>query len=299
MNAVAPDPDDGMPTVVPESSRWRSRFHSSPVLLVLVSILSVQVGASFAKDLFTHLAPYTVTWLRLMTGAGVLLLVARPILKGRSLGDWGWAVAYGLVLTAMNLTMYLAFARIPIGTAVTLEFLGPLGVSVALSRRWRDLIWVVLPGLGVAMLGLAPGQLDPVGVALALVAGACWGGYILLAGPVGCRWDGLSGVTVGLTVGAVASTLVVAAAGAWPPPVPAVWAQGLAVGLLSSAVPFGLEMMALRHIEPRVFGILMSIEPAVAAGAAFVILGEQLSLVEVAAMVCVIVASVGAVRTSR
>ena len=142
------------------------------MLLVVVAIASVQLGSSLAKDLYTSAAPLSVAWLRLLGAAVALGLITRPRLTGRSASDWAWVVAYGLCLAGMNVTFYLAIERIPIGMAVTLEFLGPLGVSVALSRRARDLLWVGLAAAGVALLGFSPGGLDPVGVAWALCAAA-------------------------------------------------------------------------------------------------------------------------------
>jgi len=199
----------------------------------------------------------------------------------------------------MNVTFYLAIERIPIGMAVTLEFLGPLGVSVALSRRARDLLWVGLAAVGVALLGFSPGDLDPVGVFWALAAACLWAGYILLAGPTGRRWSGVSGVAVAFWVGLAGLTPVVWALDLFPAAVPAVWGLGLMIGLLSSAIPYGLEMMALRRIEPRIFGILMSLEPAAAALFALALLGETLRPIEILAMACVVVASIGVVRSSR
>lgn len=270
-----------------------------PVLLVLIAITSVQVGSSVAKDLYAQVPPLTVAWMRLVAAAIILALVARPRLRGRTVSEWVWVIAYGLALAGMNVSFYLAIGRIPIGMAVTLEFLGPLAVSVALSRRVRDLAWVGLAGLGVVLLGFTPGDLDPVGVGLALLAATLWASYILLARPVGRSWTGVTGVTTAMWVGLIAVTIPVAVTGAWPPPAVGTWAQGLLVGLLASVIPYGLEMLALRRIQPRVFGILMSIEPAAAALFAYLLLGEQLHLIEMAAMVCVIVASVGVVRSAE
>lgn len=275
------------------------RLASAPVVLVIIAIASVQLGSSLAKDLYSAAAPLTVAWLRLLGAAVVLGLITRPRLRARSASDWAWVVAYGLCLAGMNVTFYLAIERIPIGMAVTLEFLGPLGVSVALSRRPRDLLWVGLAAVGVALLGFSPGDLDPVGVFWALAAACLWAGYILLAGPTGRRWSGVSGVAVAFWVGLAGLTPVVWALDLFPAAVPAVWGLGLMIGLLSSAIPYGLEMMALRRIEPRIFGILMSLEPAAAALFALALLGETLRPIEILAMACVVVASIGVVRSSR
>ncbi len=270
-----------------------------PVLLVLISIASVQLGSSFAKDLFHSAPPQAVAWLRVTSAAVILLLLARPRLTGRPRRDWLLVLTYGLVLTGMNLVFYLAIQRIPIGMAVTLEFLGPLSVAVAGSRRPRDFVWVGLALAGVAMLGFTPGDLDPIGIVLALAAGALWACYILLAGPTGRRWSGVTGLTVGSCVGAVPlAAPALATAASWSAN-PRVWLLGATVGLLSSVIPYGLEMVALRTMDRGVFGILMSLEPAAAALFALGLLGEQLRPIELVAMACVVVASVGATRTAR
>lgn len=276
-----------------------ARLAASPVVLVLVAVVSVQIGSALAKDLYAHTGPLSVTWLRLTVGAVVLGIVARPRWRGRTPSDWGWVLGYGVAMAAMNLTFYLAIQRIPIGMAVTLEFLGPLGLSVALTRRARDVVWVGLAAAGIALLGVAPGELDPLGALFAVLAGACWAAYILLAGEVGRTWAGVTGVTMALWVGSAAMTVPVVALAAWPAGEPLPWLQGLAVGLLSSVVPYGFEMVALRRIEPRVFGILMSLEPAAASLFALLMLGETLLPWEIVAMACVVVASIGVVRSAR
>mgnify|MGYP000843970740 FL=1 len=268
----------------------------SPVWLVLGAILSVQVGAAFAKSLFVLTAPTAVAWLRMAVAALIFWVFARPRLRGRTWVEWRVVLGYGVALATMNWAIYQSFARIPIGLAVTIEFLGPLAVALVGSRRARDLVWVALAATGVTLLGVFPATVDWIGIGFALLAGAAWAGYIVLSGPTGRYWEGVTGVSVGSLVGALVFLVPgVLAGGA------SMWqwqVLGLAavVGVMSSVIPYGLEMVARRSIPAGVFGILMSLEPAVAALAALVILGEQLSWVEVVAMACVIVASVGSTR---
>jgi len=267
------------------------------VWLVIGGIVSLQFGAAIAKDLFDIVPPTALVWLRVVTSALVFLAFARPALRGHSGGDWLVAVGFGVSLMTMNWAIYQSFARIPLGIAVTIEFLGPLTVAVIGSRRPRDLVWVGLAGLGVALLGLSPAGLNWPGVAFALVAALGWACYILLSAQTGRRWPGVSGLTVATLVGAIVLA---------PPAVveagrqllePRVLLLGVAVGLLSSVIPYSLELISLRRIAPRVFSILMSLEPAVAALAAMILLAEFLSPVQWSAMACVVIASVGATRT--
>jgi inner membrane transporter RhtA len=269
------------------------------VWLVVGGIFSVQFGAAIAKDLFEQVPPTAMVWMRLATSAVIFLALVRPRIRGRSRHDWLVALAFGVSLMSMNWAIYQSFARIPLGLAVTIEFLGPLVVAVLGSRRLLDLIWVGLAGLGVALLGFSPGSLNLAGVLFALLAGAGWAAYILLSAQTGRRWSGVSGLAIASLVGAVALA---------PPAViqagrdllrPEVLLIGVAVGLLSSVIPYSLELTALRRMPPRVFGILMSLEPAAAALAAMLLLAEFLSWSQWLALVCVVVASVGATRTSR
>lgn len=268
----------------------------SPVWLVLGSILSVQFGAAIAKTLFDEVGPSGMVWLRLLTSTLVFLVLIRPRVRGRTRQDWLAVVAYGASLALMNWAIYQSFARIPIGLAVTLEFLGPLAVAMLGSRTPRDLLWAALAGVGVLLLGVGPSDLDMTGILFALLAGAGWAGYILAGKLVGGRWKGLDGLAVSSTLATllVAGPALTADVGAlWRPDVLLI---GAAVGLMSSVVPYSLELIALRRMPPRVFGILMSLEPAAAALAAFLLLRESLSPWEVMAMLCVVIASVGATR---
>jgi len=268
------------------------------VWLVITGIISVQVGAAIAKDLFDLVPPTAMVWLRLGTSAVILLLMARPRLTGHSGRDWLIVLGFGVSLLIMNWAIYQSFARIPLGIAVTIEFLGPLTVAVIGSRRFLDVIWVALAGAGVALLGVSRASLTVAGVGFALLAALAWAFYILLSAQTGRRWPGISGLAIASMVGAVALA---------PPAIleagsklldPTVLILGLAIGLLSSVIPYSFELIALRRIPPRVFSILMSLEPAAAAVAAMILLGEFLSLVQWLAMACVMIASIGATRTS-
>ena len=206
-------------------------------------------------------------------------------------------VSFGVSLMTMNWAIYQSFARIPLGIAVTIEFLGPLTVAVISSRRLMDLIWVLLAGAGVALLGASKATLSVVGIAFALLAGLAWACYILLSAQTGRRWPGLTGLALA-SMGAIALAppAIIEAGGRILSPT--VLALGVAVGLLSSVIPYSFELMALRRIPARVFSILMSLEPAAAALAAMIVLGEFLNLIQWLAMACVVVASIGATRTS-
>jgi len=272
----------------------------SPVWLVLGGILSVQFGAGIAKGLFDEVTPTSMVWLRLVTSAVVLGLVARPVLRGRTRDDWVVALGFGLSLGVMNWAIYQSFARIPLGVAVTIEFVGPLTLAILGSRRALDLVWAALAGLGVVLLGFEPGSdLDLAGVAFALVAGGAWAAYILLSAQTGRRWPGLDGLAVASVVATLLlAPFAVASAGSGLFDL-RVLALGAAVGMLSSVIPYSLEITALRTIRPALFSILMSLEPAAAALAGVVVLQEFLTPVQLLAMACVVVASVGATRSHR
>lgn len=269
------------------------------IWLVLVGILSVQFGAGVAKDLFDEVEPTVMVWLRLATSVLVLGLVARPDLRGRSRDDWLVVIGLGISLGTMNWAIYQSFARIPLGLAVTIEFVGPLTLAVLGSRRPRDLLWAGLAAGGVATLGVQGDDIDPVGILYALVAGAAWAAYILLSGQTGRRWPGLDGLTVASVVATLMLAPYAVPAGGGTLLDPRILLLGAAVGLLSSVIPYSCEMTALRTLSPAVFGILMSLEPAAAALAGLVVLGEVLSGPQWVAMACVVVASVGATRSRQ
>ena len=267
--------------------------------LVLGSILSVQFGAALAATLFASVGAAGASSLRVVLGTIILLAVWRPTLRGHSRRDLGLIATFGLVLGAMNLSFYEAVDRIPLGIAVALELLGPLTVALAGSRRRLDLLWIGLAVLGIVLLTrVGGGSLDGLGIALALLAGCCWGTYIVLNARLG-RSTQRGSLALAMCFAAV---LVVpfglAQAGGSLLSREALLV-GAAVGLLSTAIPYSLELEALRRMEPHVFGVLMSLEPAAAALAGLVILGQQLTARELVGIALVMVASMGAARTGQ
>lgn len=271
-----------------------TQFLPPPVLLLL-SILSVQLGAAIAKDLFHLLGSGGTVFLRVGLAAIIYMIMARPRLRGYSWREYGWVVLFGLVIAAMNSCYYAAISRIPLGIATTLEFIGPLGVSLVSSRRLFDLLWIVLAIVGIILLMPIKGgvALDPLGVVFALMAGACWAAYILVNVRVGRAFPGTTGLALSMSVAAI--VLVPFDLGSLTPlvhnPVPLL--LGLGVAVLSTVIPFALELEALRRISARAFGILMSLEPAVAALIGFVMLGETIGIRGLIAMSLIIVASCG------
>jgi inner membrane transporter RhtA len=274
-----------------------------PPALILLGIVSVQVGAGLAKNLFARSSPDAVVMMRLLTSAVVLGVVYRSALRDlRRLHSWrdiGVAAMFGLTLAAMNACFYQALARLPLGIAVTIEFLGPLSVAILASRRRLDLVWALLALGGVAMLARGDGAVSVVGVAFALLAAAGWAGYILLSGATGRRFSGSSGLAVASIVGAAAMLPIGIGTAGTKLLDPELLLVAAGVGLLSSVIPYTLELEALRRVSTRLFGILMSLEPAVGALAGLVFLGEILNWQEWLAIVLVITACVGATRSQQ
>ncbi|HEX3318915.1 MAG TPA: EamA family transporter [Solirubrobacteraceae bacterium] len=267
---------------------------------MLGAATSVQFGAALAATLFDQLGPGGTVWLRLVLASVILIAIWRPRLSHRSRRELLLVVAFGLALAAMNTGFYEALDRIPLGITVTIEFAGPLGLAVALSRRPLDAVWVVLAAGGIVLLARgSSGGLDGVGVAFALVAGVAWAVYILLSSRVGKTWESGTGLAVAMTVGAIVTTPLGIADGGGDLLHPALLAQGAAVAVLSSAIPYSLELEALRRIPAGVFGVLMSLEPALAALAGFIVLGQDLVARELVGIAAVVVASAGAARTAR
>jgi inner membrane transporter RhtA len=268
--------------------------------MVLGSIVSVQLGAALATTLFGEVGPAGAVLLRTGFGAAVLLLVARRRLRrlrGAQLRD---VVAFGIALTGMNLCFYAAIDRLPLGVAVTLEFVGPLGVAVFGSRRRRDLLWALLAAAGIALLsdGLGGGGFDALGVVLALGAGGLWAVYILQSERIGRSAPGLGGLATAMAISVVLVAPFGIAQGGAALLEPAALAVGFAVGILSSAIPYVLELEALRRLPNAVFGVLMSLEPAVAALVGFLALSQGMTAVEGVAVALVVAASAGALRSA-
>lgn len=266
------------------------------VWFVVLGICSVQVGAAIAKGLFDRIDPTGMVLVRIAASAILLLVLTRPRMRGRTRHDWYAVLGLGASLGLMNWAIYQSFARIPLGLAVTIEFIGPLTIAVVGSRRARDLVWVLLATIGVALLGFSPDGITWPGVAYAVLAGAAWATYILMSASTGRRWEGLDGLAVASTVATAGLLPYLFTDAAQALTQTDILLLGAAVGLLSSVIPYSFEMIALRSLKPSVFGILMSLEPAAAALAAILILGEHLSPAQWLAVGCVIVASIGATR---
>jgi inner membrane transporter RhtA len=267
---------------------------------VIVAIVSVNGGAAVAKRLFPALGATGTAGLRIGLSALMLVAVFRPRLREFDRAQWRAVVPYGVALGVMNTTFYLALDRVPLGLAVTLEFLGPLGVAVAHSRRALDLVWVALAAAGIALLApWHPHGVDPLGALLALVAGGCWASYIVLGGRLSKVLSGGAAVSAGMLVATATIAPIALAAGGLAQLTLPLLGAGAVVALLSSALPYTCEMHALRTMPPRTFSIFMSLEPAVAALAGAVFLRERLGATEWASIVLVIAASAGAAATNR
>ena len=269
-----------------------------PTMLVLISIASTQLGSAFAKTIIQELGSITTVLLRVGLGAIALLLIQRPRLKGYTRNDYLILILFGLGMAAMNLSFYAAIDRIPLGIAVTVEFIGPLGVACLNSRRVLDLLWIFLAGVGIFLLAPIKGSsLDPVGIGLALLAGFFWGTYILLSARLGKIFADIKGIAL------MAAALVIGTLGLLPLGIlsgdltrlePKFLIAGSGIAILSSAIPYTFELEALKKLPVRVFGVLMSLEPAIATVLGFIILQERLELQAIVAVILVTLASIGA-----
>ncbi|PZT75821.1 MULTISPECIES: EamA family transporter [unclassified Streptomyces] len=270
----------------------------APVALVVAGGLSVQFGAAIAVLLMPRAGALGVVTLRLAAAALVLLVVCRPRLRGHSRADWGTVAAFGVAMGAMNTLFYQAADRIPLGAAVTLEVLGPLALSVIASRRLVNVVWAALALGGVVLLsGGGFDRLDPAGAAYALGAGAMWAAYIVFSARTGRRFPQADGLALAMVVAALLSLpLGIMDAGSRLID-PTTLGLGAAVALLSSVLPYTLELIALRRLPAPTFAILMSLEPAIAALAGFLVLDQALATTDALAIALVIGASMGAVRS--
>ncbi|GGK34971.1 threonine transporter RhtB [Deinococcus malanensis] len=267
---------------------------------LLLSVLSVQGGAAIAKGVFPLMGAVGTTGLRIGLSAVILLLVFRPALKTLTAAQWRAVLPYGVVLGTMNLLFYLSLARIPLGLAVTLEFVGPLLLAVSGSRRALDVIWVLFAGVGVAMITpWSGGGTDGLGMLLALLAGGCWAAYVLLGSRVSEVMPSGTGVAVGMVVATLTVAPFVLLSGDLSHLTPGLLVTGAALAVLSSAAPFTLELVALRTLPSRTFSVLLSLEPAVAAICGVVFLHEVLALSGWVAVTLVVVASAGTALTTR
>lgn len=277
-----------------------TRAGTAPAVLLVVTGLACQeVGASLAVLLFPQVGPLGMVMLRLVFSAVILLAIARPSLRGRSRSDWTGVLLFGVVLAVMNGLFYLALERLPLGVTVTIEVLGPLTLSIIASRRASAWLWAGLALAGVVALGGGGwDRLDPLGVLFALGAAASWAGYILASARVGRAFAKLDGLALAMVAGALLSLpFGIADAGAALLRIDLI-AIGAAVAVLSSTIPYAFELIALRRLPAAAFAILMSLAPATAAVAGFVLLGQHLAWLEIVGIAFVIAASIGAVRSS-
>ncbi|MEJ1090535.1 EamA family transporter [Microbacterium istanbulense] len=282
------------------SAAVASGSRSVAVGLVAVGLICQEVGASLAVLLFPQMGPLGMVMLRLVFSALILTLIARPSLRGHSAHAWRAALMLGGVLALMNGLFYLALRELPLGVTVTIEVLGPLALAVAVARSRAAWLWAGLALLGILALGGGGwDRLTVTGVLFALGAAASWAGYILASARVGQEFERLDGLALAMIFGAVLSLpFGIVDAGASLLRLELV-ALGAAVAVLSSTIPYALELIALRRLAPAVFGVLMSLGPATASLAGFLLLGQHLSVLEVIGIALVVIASAGAVWAGR
>ena len=270
------------------------------VLMVLLAIGSFQTGAAIAKGIFPVLGAIATSSLRIILSAIILIIFNRPNLRNLTVAQWKAVALYGLTLGAMNIIFYMAIARIPLGLGVTLEFIGPLTLALTTSKRLIDFLWVLLAAAGIALITpWSNNGLNIIGVLLALLAGAFWATYIILGQRISRMMDTGKAVTIGMIFASLLVLPIAIGDGLLIRFKPGMLLPGLALALLSSAIPFTLEMHAMRKIPAKMFSILMSLEPAVAALTGLIFLGEYLSLHEWLAVTFIIVASAGATLTVK
>lgn len=267
--------------------------------MVLGGIISVQCGSALVTTIFAELGPGGAVLLRTAFAAVVLIAIWRPPWRLIDREVALQIALFGLVLALMNLSFYAALSRLPLGIAVTLEFTGPLAVALIGSRDRGDLLWALLAALGILLFAPDLGSgLDPLGVFFVLVAAAMWACYILLSARVGRGPAGIGGLSVAMVLGTIMLLPVGISQGGAELLDPALLLTGFAVAMLSSAIPYVLELQALRRLPARVFGVLMSVEPAVAALIGMIALDQILDGREILAITLVVIASAGALRSS-
>jgi inner membrane transporter RhtA len=272
-----------------------------PVAFILVAAFSVQGGAAIAKGIFPHIGVAATAAVRIVLSAIILLVLFRPAVHRFTAAQWRAVVPYGITIGVMNLLFYEALVRIPLGLAVALEFVGPLAVAIIGSRRALDVVWVGLAMAGIALIAPfhADDAVDPIGVTYALLTGACWAAYIVLGGRVSQRLDAGVAVATGMAVAALVVTPYALVDGGIEKFAPSLLVPCAALAVLSSALPFTLEMKALRLLPGRTFSVFMSLEPVIAALCGLVLLGEQLSGLQWIAVALVVIASAGATAAVR
>src|SRR5262245_14188209 len=286
-------PPDSSPSV-PAISTTRMQFIATavpPWALVVVAIISVQVGAAIAKELFDAVGPSAVVLLRTVLSC-LMFACLRPKVRGFRKKDYAMLTVYGITIAAMMLLFYAAISRIPIGITVTIAFAGPLGVAVAGSHRRTDLMWVGFAAVGILLLSPLTGEtLDPLGLLFAVISAISWSVYILISGRVARVFPLKSGLTLSLGIAALIAFPFGATGAAKALANPGILLVGLVVAVLSSAIPFGLEFYALRKMAPREFGMLASIEPVFAALVGFIVLHEGFGVREIVGILLVTVAA--------
>lgn len=267
--------------------------------LAVVAILTVQLGAALSTHLFPVIGPGGTAWLRLVAGGLIFLAIVRPRLRAYTISELRIPVTLGVITALMTICFLSAVERLPLGTAVALEFLGPLGVAVFRSHRFRNLAWPAIALVGVLMLTQPwTGHIDALGVAFALVAASCWAAYILLTQLVGDRFSGLDGLAITIPVAAIAAS-VVGIPQAWGNITPTVILQSIGLALLLPVIPFALELLALRRLTAAAFGTLMALEPAIATAWGVLLLSQIPGALQCAGIVLVVVAGIGAERVGR
>ena len=279
---------------------WRALAAVPPPALLLISIVSIQLGAAVAVDLFPVLGPVGTAFLRLSFSAVLLMVAARHTIDRRARQHAGSLVLYGAILGVMNLCFYGAISRIPLGIAVAIEFVGPLGLAALTSRRARDFAWIGLAGLGIVLLTPQIGsELDPLGVALAAATGLCWASFTVMSQRVGRVMPGNSGLAIAMLVAALVLLPVELVVGGLGGLDLGLLAAVLAVAVLSTALPLTLEFEALKRMTARTYGILVTLEPVAATTIGAILLGQAMGVEGLLAIACVTAAALGVTLSDR